>query len=52
MKVGDLIYDEVYGCGIIVSVEWDGINIQMRDGLWFLDRQGLYDTIEVLNESR
>jgi len=51
MKVGDLIYDEVYGYGIIVSVEWDGISIQMRDGLWFLD-EGLYDTIEVLNESR
>ena len=51
MKIGDLIYDEVYGCGIIVSIWLNGISIQMRDGLWFL-AEDLYDTIEVLNESR
>ena len=52
MKVGDLIYDEVYGCGIIVWVEHDGVGIRFdRDGICFLAKE-LYDTIEVLNESR
>ena len=53
MKVGDLIYDEVYGCGIIAQTYDDGVGIHFFDneGICFLGKE-LYDTIEVLNESR
>jgi hypothetical protein len=49
MKVGDLIYDETYGCGIIVWVDGDGVGIHFADneGICFLGKE-LYDTVEVL----
>ena len=55
MSVGDLIYDEHYAFGIVVEVQRTGCVILFTDAdgnrrAW-LDKR-LYDTIEVINESR
>jgi hypothetical protein len=55
VKVGDLIYDDCYGNGIVISVDhrWCGATIFFfaTQRMCFLDER-MRDSVEVLNESR
>ena len=51
MKVGDLIYDDHYGYGVVLKVEDDGATIFFSEyqgsNTCFLDKQ-LFDSVEVV----
>ena len=54
MKVGDLIYDDYYGQGIIVEVDSAGdysIRFLETGKIGVLDKQ-MMDFVEVISESR
>ena len=52
MKVGDLIWDETYGAGIVISTNEHGAQIVFENKrMCHLDRN-LFHTVEVINESR
>ena len=52
MQVGDLIYDETFGPGIVISVTKQGARIVFEgDRVWYLGHK-LFHTVEVLSECR
>ena len=52
MQVGDLIWDETYGTGVVVSTNEQGAQIVCENQrMCHLDRN-LFHTVEVLNASR
>ena len=52
MQVGDLIWDETYGTGVVVSTNEEGAQIVFENQrMCHLDRN-LFHTVEVLNASR
>ena len=52
MKVGDLIYDETYGPGIVIGVTKQGARIVFEgDRVCYLGHK-LFHTVEVINASR
>ena len=55
MKIGDLVYDDYYGNGVVISIDhrWCGATIFFfaTQSMCFLDER-MRDSVEVLNESR
>jgi len=55
MSVGDLVYDDYYGNGVVISVDhrWCGATIFFfaTQRMCFLDER-MRESVEVLNESR
>jgi len=55
MNVGDLIYDDCYGNGVVISIDhrWCGATIFFfaTERMCFLDER-MRDSVEVLSESR
>ena len=52
MKVGDLVWDESYGTGIVVGInEQEAQIVFENERMCYLDRD-LFHTVEVINASR
>ena len=55
MKIGDLVYDDYYGNGIVTDIDdrWCGATIFFfaTQKLCYLDDE-MRDSVEVINESR
>ena len=53
MKVGDLIYDDYYGVGVILEIEHGEASIHFceEDKKCWLDEE-LFASVEVISESR
>ena len=52
MKVGDLIWDETYGSGIVIRTNEQGAQIGFEnDRMCHLDHN-LFHTVEVISEGR
>ena len=52
MKVGDLVWDEAYGSGIVVSTNEQGAQIVFENKRMCHLVRNLFHTVEVLNASR
>ncbi len=52
MNVGDLIWDETYGTGIVIGVNERGAQIVFENNRMCHLGRNLFHTVEVINENR